>query len=208
MKTMKWSTLSAHPLPAALAHSTYGMRITEALTALEESLSTDKQDKTLLLLENDIMEDVFLIALERFLRYAQCHHLLVLVSKKNLAKMMRTWEHAVSWDDDRQLSTQFQMTSMPQDAQEVQVCITSVFDIQMHISIALPNPFFKGFDAILVYDLSAIPGPALYQIVDLFAANETSVIGFSSLLSEEEGELLFGKVIERKCASGPTLKHA
>ena len=161
MKTMKWSTLSAHPLPAALAHSTYGMRITEALTALEESLSTDKQDKTLLLLENDIMEDVFLIALERFLRYAQCHHLLVLVSKKNLAKMMRTWEHAVSWDDDRQLSTQFQMTSMPQDAQEVQVCITSVFDIQMHISIALPNPFFKGFDAVLVYDLSAILGPSI-----------------------------------------------
>ena len=208
MKTIQWSTLSSHPLPAALAHSTYGMRITEALTALEESLISGEQDKTLLLLENDIIEDVFLIALERFLRYAQCHHLLVLVSKKNLAKMMRTWEHAVSWEDDRQLSALFQMTSMPQDAMEAQVCITSVFDIQMHISIAPTHPFFKGFDAIFVYDLSAIIGPALYQIVDLFAVNETSVIGFSSLLSEEEGELLFGKVIERKCASGPTLKHA
>jgi hypothetical protein len=208
MKTMKWSTLSAHPLPAALAHSTYGMRITEALTALEESLISSEQDKTLLLLENDIMEDVFLIVLERFLRYAQCHHLLVLVSKKNLPKMMRTWEHAVSWDDDRHLTAQFQMTSMPQDAQEVQVCITSVFDIQMHITIALTHPFFKGFDAILVYDVPAILGPALHQIVDLFAVNETRVVGFSSTLSQEEGELLFGKMIEQKRATSSKLKHA
>jgi hypothetical protein len=208
MKTMKWSALSASPLPAALAHSTYGKRITDALTALEESLGTGEQDKILLLLEHDIMEDVLLIALERFLRYAQCHHLLVLVSKKNLAKMMRTWEHAVSWDDDCHLTALFQMTSMPQDAQEAQVCITSVFDIQMHISLSLTDPFFKGFDAVLMYDLSVIIGPALHQIMDLFAVNGTSVVGLSSLLSEEEGELLFGKVIERKHTADSKLKHA
>jgi hypothetical protein len=207
MKTMKWSALSASPLPAALAHSTYGKRITEALIALEESLGTGEQDKILLLLEHDIMEDVFLLALERFLRSAQCHHLLVLVSKKNLARMMRTWEQAVSWDDDRHLSAQFQMTSMPQDAQEAQVCLTSVFDLQLHISLTLTNPFFQGFDAVLLYDLSAIIGPALHLIMDLFAVNGTSVVGLSSVLSQEEGELFFGKVIERKQVAGSQRKQ-
>ena len=198
MKTMNFTTLSSHPTPPALAHSAYGMRISNALTALEKSLMSGEQDKLLLLVEKDTMEEVLLIAIERFLRYMQCQHILVLVSKQKQSKMIRTWEQAVSWEDDRKLTELFRMTSMVHDAEEAHVCITNVFDIQTQVSVDVIHPFFKIFDAILVYDIPAIPGPGLHQIMELFVANDTCVIGLSSALTEEAGELLFGNVIDRK----------
>ncbi len=71
----------------------------------------------------------------------------------------------------------------------------------------MKQPFFKTFDAVVVYDTPSRLGPAWLQIVDYFAAFDIRVIGLSSQIAEEDGELLFGEVIDTKKASNHTLKQ-
>src|SRR2546430_927970 len=134
-KTTSLRTLASHPFPAQFAHSRQGRRIGHALSALEAQLVASDQGSILLLVEQELMQDIAMIAIERFLRYTQCQRVLLLVSPKLQTKMIEIWEHAVSWGDERTRTEQFSMTSMPQKAQEAQVCIATVFDIQVHIGV-------------------------------------------------------------------------
>jgi hypothetical protein len=195
-RTIDLTGLTLHPVPAALTHS-HG-RVRDALTTLEATLVACKQDRVLLLLENKIMEDLSIIAIERFLRYTQCQRVLLLVNPKLKTKIIEAWKQAVSWEDGRKLSEQFSVTSIPQNAEGAQVCIASVFDIQAHIGIDSTRPFFNAFDALVLYDVPNNPGPAWSQIVEIFATMDIPVIGLSSRLSEEEGELFFERVIDAK----------
>ncbi len=191
-RTLDCTTLTSHPI---IAHTG---RVRDALTALEATLVSSHQDRVLLLVEKKTMEDLAIISINRFLRYTQCHRILLLVSPKAKTKMIGAWEHAVSWEDGSLLNAQFSMTSMPRSAEGAQVGIVTVLDIQMHIGIDAALPFFKLFDAIVLYDVALNPSSAWSQIVEIFATMDTRVIGLSSLLSEEEGELLFERVIDAK----------
>lgn len=200
-KALKMKTLPSHPFPVSLAHSTHKRQIRKLLTTLEAHLISSNQSRLLLLLEKVLMEDLSLIALERFLRYASCQRVLLLVSPKSKAPLIARWEHTTSWKDGRKLASQFSMTSTPQNTLETQVCITTVFDIQVHIGVDSQQPFFQAFDVIILYDVPANPGPAWNQIMEIFVARDTPIIGLSSLLSEEEGKLLFECVIDTKRTS-------
>ena len=191
-------TLSLHPFPVALALSAYGVQVQRTLIALEANLISSDQDRVLLLLEKATMEDLSIIAIERLLRYTPCQHILLLVASKIQAHMIERWEYAASWEDGHPLIAQFAVTSMPQHAQEAQVCLATVFDIQVHIGVDSTLPFFKMFDVIVLYDIPTHPGHTWSQIVEIFSALGTCVIGLSSLLSEEEGEQLFERVIDAK----------
>jgi hypothetical protein len=193
--TIDFTALTSHPIPAAFAHSHEQVR--DALTALETMLVSSNQDRVLLLVEKKTMEDLSIISIERILRYTQCQRVLLLVSPKLKTKMIEIWEQAVSWENGRKLNEQFSITSAPQNAEVTQVCIATVFDIQVHIGIDSMQPFFKAFDAIVLYE-PINPGPAWSQIVEIFATMGTPVIGLSSQLSKEEGEQLFEHVIDVK----------
>jgi hypothetical protein len=123
-----------------------------------------------------------MIAIAHFLRQTPCKHVLLLVNPKIKARMLEDWESA----DGRRLSKQFSLTSMPQNAQDAQVCIASVFDIQVQIGVDSTQPFFKMFDAVVLCDdVSTNRGPAWHQIVELFTIMDTRVLELCSLLSEE-----------------------
>jgi hypothetical protein len=203
-----FTDLPSHPLPKTLtqAATAYGRQLCDALMTLEANLASCHHDKTLLLLDRAALEDLAIIEIERLLRYIPCQHLLVLVSPQAKAKLMARWKKAISVDGHK-LSEQFSLTTMPQNAQDAQLCIASVFDIQMQVDVASTHHFFKSFDAVMIYGVPSSPGPAWSQIVDLFASN-TCVIGLSATLTEEEGALFFGNVIDTKKASPYKLKRA
>jgi hypothetical protein len=200
--------LPSHPLPKTLtqAVTAYGRQLCDALTTLEGNLASCRHDKTLLLLDRALMEDLAVILLVRLLRYIPCQHLLVLVTPQAKAKLIAAWNKATSIDGHK-LSDQFSLTTMPQNAQDARLCIASIFDIQMQVGVASTQHFFKSFDSVVIYGVPSNPGPAWSHIVDLFASN-TCVIGLSATLTEEEGALFFGNVIDMKKVSPYKLKRA
>jgi hypothetical protein len=197
-KMLDLKTLSLHPFPARSALSAQGVQVCTVLSTLEAHLISRDQGRVLLLLEQELMEDLSLITIERFLRYTLCRRVLLLVNPKRKAEMIERWEQGAAWEDGGKRAAQFSMTPLPQYAQEAQLCIATVFDLQMQSGLDSQHPFFQAFDAVLLYDVPTNPGPGWHQIVEIFAARNTRVIGLSSQMSEEEGELLFEHVIATK----------
>ena len=87
-----FTALALHPLPATLPQSVYGRRLHAVLAALEANIISIDQDKILLLLEKDLMKDLAMIAIERFLRYTHCQRMLLLVSSKGKTEIIETWK--------------------------------------------------------------------------------------------------------------------
>jgi hypothetical protein len=197
-KTIEMKGLSLHPFPACLALSAQGVQVRSVLSTLEAQLIAHNQGKLLLLLEQELIGSLSLIEIERFLRYTPCQRVLLLVGPKCKAPLIERWEHAVSWEGEGYFASHVSMTPLPQKALETQLCIATVFDIQVHVGVDARYPFFKAFDVVILSDVPTNPGPAWHQIVEIFAARETHVIGLSSQLTEEEGELLFECVIDTK----------
>ena len=189
-------------LPPAFAHSPYGMHLQKALGILEDALKvnalTHTQDNILLLLEQSFLADLTMIAIERFMRSMQFQRILLLVDPKRKARVIEIWEQAFPHDTGFTYKNQFSMTSTSLRFQEAQVCIATTIDIQHHVEIDPLAPFFQTFDAILLYEVPINPGPVWTQIVELFLSLDASVIGLSSLLSQEDGALRFERVIEMR----------
>src|SRR5258708_4625922 len=119
------------------------------LTSFEAHLTSSPHDKILLLLERALMEDLSMITIERFLRYTQCQRILLLVTPHRKAKLIEGWEKAKSWEDGSKLSEHFSGSFTPQNDQQDQITIATVFDIQTQVGNEKAHPFFKAFDVII-----------------------------------------------------------
>lgn len=194
-KRLELTELNSHPFSATFARSPYHIQIRNALSLLEAQLISDNQNSILLLLPKELLNEVSLITIERLLRHTRCQRVLLLVLPKLQTLLLETWKHAISWEDGQKLASLFSMTSQPQEIYDAQVCMTTVFDLQIHIGVDSRQPFFKAFEVIVLSDVPANPGPVWCQIVEIFARMGTRVIGLSALMPEQEGTLLFDRVI-------------
>ena len=199
-KHVAFNTLPSHPLPEILATSTPGRQIRQALTRLDTQLAANSSDRVLLLLEQELLEDLSTLLIERFLRYTSCQRVLLLVPQKLAVPLVNVWDLGVSWEDGRPRSAQYSATVSPQRADVTQVCMTTAFAIQVYTGMDVSHPFFDAFDALVLYEVPGNTSAAWNQIVELYAGRDIRVIGLSSTLSEEDGRLLFEQVIDAKGA--------
>lgn len=80
----------------------------------------------------------------------------------------------------------FSVTAQPQEAQQAQVCLACVFDIQIKVGVDRTVPFFDLFDAVILGDPPGTQhGPAWHQIIEIFRLKEIRLVEFRALLSEE-----------------------
>lgn len=197
MKHPDFAALRSHQISAASDSSSISGRLSDALRSLETTLMSSEHRKILSLLEHDLMKDLAFLAIDRFLRYTQVRHLLLLVPPKRKGQVIEAWNNAVAWSNGRKLSEQFSLLSVPSHDQiTAELCIVTIIDIQKSVGVDMTHSFFKAFDIVLVYEVPSSPGPAWIQAIDCFAAAGAQVIGLSSTLSEEDGASLFGSVID------------
>ncbi|GCE09203.1 hypothetical protein [Dictyobacter aurantiacus] len=125
-----------------------------------------------------------MMSIAHILRDEHYNHVLVLVDPKLKARLLQEWElHSL---DGRKLSEQFSITSLPQRAQDAQICLASVFDIQTQIGVDMAQPFFTLFDAVILCDgASTMHGPVWHQIVAIFTIMDVHLLHVRALVSEE-----------------------
>ncbi|BCL79573.1 hypothetical protein ccbrp13_60830 [Ktedonobacteria bacterium brp13] len=131
--------------------------------------------------------ETMMISLAQFLRSAPCRHLLVIVPPKLKATLLKGWQQKPA--DGLTHIEQFSVTFSPQYAQDADICIASIFDIQVQIGVDRTLPFYRLFDVVVLGDADAAHGPVWHRIIEeIFPMLGTRVLPLS-LLSEERGIL-------------------
>jgi hypothetical protein len=202
-ETHGFTTLPLYTVPVVLDHCPHGVQVRNTLRALETVLDAnrilDTQESVLVILpEQKLLADFTMLTISYVLRIPPFQRILLLVPPQRKTEVIEIWEQTLHWEGKPK--EVFSMTSMPQHAQEAQVCIVTVADIQRHVEIDPMYPFFQTFDVLLLYDVPVHPGPIWHQIVELSISFDTCVIGLSSLLSSKDGACFFDRVLEMKKA--------
>lgn len=202
------SSHSFPAFPAVPAQFNNSAQLRKALQALEDALALNEPRGILLLLDEELMVTLSLVYIERLLQQNPQQHILWLVTPKRKAVCMKAWEHAFSWEDGSSLKDRFSITTLPQNARDAQVCIAAVSDIQLSVGVDPGHAFFQAFRAGIFFDVLAHPGPAWTHIMEIFLAQDKSVIGLSSTMSQEEGESFFNLVVDTKSKAEYKRKRA
>lgn len=154
------------------------------LNALETALRAGEQDRHPLFVcprSSHMMQDLTLAAITRL---PQGKRLLVLAGKKERKETFLTAAKSMASLE------QVTLTDAPRDFLQCQVCLATVFDIQVQIGVEASHPFFQQFDVLLVYGIPDRLGPTWYHVLELFAATGTTqIIGLSEGLHEESSQL-------------------
>lgn len=180
--------------PVSVSHAPRRAVIHAACMTLETRLQQSEQDKILLLLEQDLLLDFSLFCLEQLLKRYQ-RFLVLLASPSEKAHVVEAIQ-ASQVEDGRRFPERFRC-SLTDTPQIMQVCVATVREIQCRVKyLAFTQPFFRAFDAVLLYPVPPQPGPGWIRIVELFTQH-ARIIGLSETLSDE-GMQSFGEIVDAR----------
>ncbi len=198
---MKPSHLITHPFPAVpsdLPPATQNM-----VTALESKLVESRQARVLITLDAHEHLDLFLVCVERLLRFTKSQHLLLLTSASAQPRLLRSWQSALAKDDGRRLIEHFPTCSplkLPL-APQMRVCLSTIRELQLQ-QIEYAQRITHLFDILVVSDLPARLSPVWKRVIE--KQESAYLIAFCTNPRQAVIEWFDGQLIEEEGAEGTT----